>query len=265
MNHARRQALLLAPAALLWTAGVLAPVLLLLRLSLYWRGPEGEHKFDVFYYPGTWTLQNYAWIFTDSFYLRTLLFTLGLGILVTAITVTLGYILAYAIYRASGPGKALLIVLIALPKFTSIIVFVYGLKILVGPNGLWPVVAGEVLMLLPYAALTIAAALQAVSPRLVEAAHGLGAGAWAAFWNVTFRASLPGAIAATLLVFLWSLGAFLSPYLLGGPNQYTLAVQVDRQTYFDLNWPLAAALNITLLILVAAIGYTATRVRARLV
>lgn len=261
-----RLAALLAPSALLWAVGVAAPLAWLLRMSFYWQGRgEGEHRFDVlFYHPGTFSLDNYARIFTDWFYLRMILFTLGLGLLVTLITVPLGYVLAYAVYRSRPRGKAVLLVLIALPKFTNVIVFVYGLKILLGPNGLGPVVAGEVLMLLPYAALTIAAALETVPFELVEAARGLGAGQCAAFWNVTFRLSLPGTLAAALLVLLWSLGAFLSPYLLGGPSQYTIAVQVDRETNFDLNWALAAALNVVLLAMVGALGYAVSRVRMRL-
>jgi ABC-type spermidine/putrescine transport system permease subunit I len=262
----RSPAVWLAPAAILWGIGVLAPLVWLVRLSLYWQGNEtGEHRFDVlFYHPGTLTLDNYYRIFTDRFYLRMILFTAGLGLLVTAVTAPLGYVLGYAIYRSTPRAKALLVLLIALPKFTNILVFVYGLKILLGPNGLGPVVAGEVLLLLPYAALTIAAALEAVPFELVEAARGLGASAFAAFWNVTFRLSLPGVITAGLLTLVWSLGAFLGPYLLGGPEQYTIAVQVERETNLDLRWALAAALNMVLLAIVAALGYAVSRFRMRL-
>jgi len=261
----RRIAALLAPASLLWMAGVIAPLLWLLRLSLYQSPAEGEHKFDVlFYYPGSWTLENYRHVLTDPFYVRTLLFTVVLGLTVTGITVFTGYVLGYAIYRAGRREKIALLVLIAIPKFTSLILFIYGLKMMLGSNGFWPVVAGETLMLLPYAALTIAATLEAVPYSLVEAARGLGASPSAAFRAVTLPLSLPGTLAATLLVLLWSLGAFLSPYLLGEPSQYTAAVQVERLTYHDLNWPESAALNAVLMAAVAALGYGIGKLRARL-
>lgn len=256
---------LLAPAALLWTIGVLGPLLWILRLSLAWQGsPKDEHAYDVlFYHPGTWTLANYARIFSEWFYLRMLLFTAGLALLVTAVSVTLGYVLAYAVYRASPRFKTALLVLIVMPKLTNILVFIFGLKIMLGPSGLLPVVAGETFLLLPYAALTIAAALEAVPRHLIDTARGLGARPGAAFWNVVFPLSLPGVVAAVLLVLLWSLGAFLGPYLLGNPSQYTIAVQVDRETNFDLNWALAAALNTVMMAAVAAIGYGASRFRSR--
>ncbi len=175
----------------------------------------------------------------------------------------LGYVVAYAFYRSSPVGKLVLGVLVVLPKFTNILVFVFGLKMIFGPSGLAPVIAGEVLMLLPYAVLTIAAALEAVPFALADAARGLGASASQAFWRITFPLAMPGTLAAATLVVLWSLGAFLGPYLLGQPAQYTLSVEVDRQTNHDLNWALAAALNVVLLAVMGACGYGLTAARRR--
>jgi ABC-type spermidine/putrescine transport system permease subunit I len=266
MSRSRVFHLLLVPSALLWLSGVLLPLLAVLRMSLYARGDaSGEHQFDVlFYQPGTWSLENFVKVASDPFYLRTSAFTLALGLLVTSVTLVLGFVLAYAIYRSSARGKVLLVTLIVLPKFANILVYVYGLKLLLGPNGFWPVVAGEVLLLLPYAALTIAAALEAVPYSLIEAAHGLGASGLRAFWSVTFPLCLPGFLAAGTLTVLWSLTAFLGPYLLGEPHNYTLAVEVDRQTRQDMNWALAGALNVVLIGAMAAIAYGLSAARRRL-
>jgi ABC-type spermidine/putrescine transport system permease subunit I len=260
-----RRAILLAPACALLTAGVVAPLLWLVRLSLYTKpAGGGERQYDVlFYLPDTWTLSNFSRVAADPFYVRMVLFTIGLGLLATVIAVMLGYILAIGVHQAPRRWKGPLIILIALPKFTSLLLFIFGLKMIFGANGFWPVVTGETLILLPYAALTIAAALEAVPRNLVEAARGLGASATAAFWSVTFRLSLPGLIAATVLTMLWSLGAFLSPFLLGEPAQYTIGVQVNREVTQDLDWPVAATLNLILLALVAMAGYAATRARVR--
>lgn len=266
MTESQSNRWLTAPAAALWTVGVALPLLLVLRMSLYFRGDvSGPRQFEtLFFEPGTWTLANFAKILTEPFYLGTLSFTVGLALTTTLLTLTLGYVVAYAIYRATPVGKVVLIVLVILPKFTNILVFVYGLKMIFGPSGFWPVVAGEVLMLLPYAVLTIAAALEAVPFSLAEAARGLGATASQAFWRITFPLSLPGTIAAATLAILWSLGAFLSPYLLGQPAEYTISVEVDRQTNHDLNWALAAALNVVLLGVMAVFGYSLTAIRRRL-
>jgi spermidine/putrescine transport system permease protein len=261
----RASRLLLAPSALLWLAGVLTPLVFVLRMSLYSRGDiAGEKRFDtLFYQAGTWSLESFANVLTEPFYHRLFGFTALLAIVVTVLTLVLGYVLGYAIYRATPRGKVALILLIVLPKFTNILVFIYGVKMIFGPNGFLPVVAGEVLLLVPYAALTIAAALEAVPWHLVEAARGLGASAAVSFWRVTLPLSMPGVSAAAILTVLWSASAFLGPYLLGEPAQYTVAVEVERQVHQDLDWTIAAALNVILMALLASSAYALSFVRRR--
>ena len=257
---------LLLPCALIWLAGVLTPLVLVLRMSLYSRGNvSGEKQFDtLFYQPGTWSLDSFIRVLTDPFYHRLFGFTALLTLVVSITTLLLGYVLGYTIYRASPRGKTVLILLVVLPKLTNILVFVFGVKIIFGANGLLPVVAGEVLLLVPYAALTIAAALEAVPWHLVEAARGLGASAAAAFWRITLPLSMPGVSAAAILTVLWSASAFLGPYLLGQPAQYTVAVEVEQQVNQDLDWTIAAALNVVLLAVLALSAYILSTVRRRL-
>jgi ABC-type spermidine/putrescine transport system permease subunit I len=261
----RPSKLLLAPQALLWLAGVLTPLVFLLRMSLYSRGPvSGEQWMDrLFYQPGSWSLESFVKIFTEPYYHRLFGFTAMLAAIVTALTLGFGYLLGYTVYRATPRGKIVLVLLIALPKFTNILVFVFGVKMIFGANGFAPVVAGEVMLLVPYAALTIAAALEAVPYHLVEAARGLGASAAAAFWRVTLPLSMPGVSAAAILTVLWSASAFLGPYLLGQPAQYTVAVEVERQMHQDLNWTLGAALNVVLIAILGGAAYLMTLLRRR--
>jgi ABC-type spermidine/putrescine transport system permease subunit I len=261
----RSPRLLLVPAALLWFAGVLTPLVFVLRMSLYSRGnASGEKSLDtLFYQAGTWSVESFARILSEPFYHRIFGFTALLALVVTTLTLLGGYLLGYAVYRATPRAKIVLALLIALPKFTNILVFVFGVKMIFGANGLAPVIAAEVLLLLPYAALTIAAALEAVPYHLVEAARGLGASPATAFWRVTFPLSMPGVLAAATLTVLWSVTAFLGPYLLGQPAQYTVAVEVDRQVHQDLNWTLAAALNVALIGILAAAAYGMTSLRRR--
>jgi len=261
----RSPRLLLAPAALLWLAGVLTPLLFLLRMSLYSRGNvSGEKALDtLFYQPGSWSLESFIKIFTEPFYHRLFGFTALLALVVTTLTLLFGYLLGYAVYRATPRGKIALVLLIALPKFTNILVFVFGVKMIFGASGFAPVVAGEVLLLVPYAALTIAAALEAVPYHMIEAARGLGASAAGAFWRITLPLSMPGVVAATVLTVLWSASGFLGPYLLGQPAQYTIAVEVERQMHQDLNWTLGAALNVVLIGVLGGTAYLTTFLRRR--
>jgi spermidine/putrescine transport system permease protein len=261
----RKWKFLLAPVATLWLAGVLIPLVLVLRMSLYSRGDiSGEKRFDtLFYQPGTWSFESFTKVLTEPFYLRLFGFTGALSIVVTILTLLFGYVLGYAVYRATPRGKIALILLIALPKFTNILVFVFGVKMIFGANGFVPVVVGEVMLLVPYAALTIAAALEAVPYHLVEAARGLGASPRAAFWRVTLPLSMPGVAAAAILAVLWSASAFLGPYLLGQPAHYTVAVEVERQVHQDLNWTLAAALNVVLIAILAFAAFTMSSLRRR--
>lgn len=249
--------LLLVPSAVLWLGGVLAPFVFVLRMSLYSRGDtSGEKRLDtLFYQPGTLSLESFTRVLTDPYFQRLFGFTALLAVVVTTLTLVLGYVLGYAVYRTTSPCKIALILLIALPKFTNILVFVYGVKMIFGTNGFLPVVAGEVLLLVPYAALTIAASLEAVPYHLVEAARGLGASATAAFWRVTLPLSKPGLSAAAILTVLWSVSAFLGPYLLGEPAQTTVAVEVERQVHQDLDWTIAAALNVVLIAILAVFSY----------
>ncbi len=258
--------LLLLPSLFLWLAGVLTPLVFVLRMSLYAHGEgSGEKHFDaLFYQPGTWSLQSILTVLTEPFYQRLFAFTALLALTVTTLTLLCGYLLGYLVYRATPKRKILLILLIALPKFTNILVFVFGVKMIFGANGFFPVVAGEVLLLVPYAALTIAATLETVPYHLVEAARGLGASPAAAFWRVTFPLSMPGVAAAAILTILWSASGFLGPYLLGEPVHYTVAVEVERQVRQNLNWTLAAALNVVLIALLAGGAYTMSLLRRRL-
>jgi ABC-type spermidine/putrescine transport system permease subunit I len=113
------------------------------------------------------------------------------------------------------------------------------------------VIIAETYLILPYAILVITLALDRIDPALVPAARGLGAGPWMAFRRVTLPLSLPGVVLAGLLCLIWSLGAFVGPVLLGGPDEATLGVMVLKWGQEDGNWPRAAAAAILSLITVA--------------
>jgi ABC-type spermidine/putrescine transport system permease subunit I len=221
-----------------------------------------------YYVEGTWTLDNYVRFFTDDYFLSILWFTVWFALLVTAVTMILAYPMAYYIYKAGPRLKAALLILVILPKLSNMLVLVYGLQLLMANDGLlnkaimalalsdepvklvytlFSATTSKVLLIIPYTILVITAALHTLDPSLREAARGLGAGPVKTFLTVTLPLSMPGTLIALLITIVWALGAFVSPSLLGNPNLQTLAVEVPKQTFENVNWAMGSALAFIML------------------
>jgi ABC-type spermidine/putrescine transport system permease subunit I len=257
-----------APAIFLLLFLFLVPLFLLVRVSLYEGGGRSGFGIGGFYRPGTWTTQTYTTLLGESYFRQILGFTLFLGAAVTVLTLLVAYPLAFYIHRLPGRWKALALTIVVLPKLANILVIIYGLELLLGNSGpindtlvslgvvseplmlfhnLTGVLIGEVYLILPYAVLVLVAALDRIDANLVPAARGLGAGSWRAFWRITLPLSAPGISLAALLTLIWALGAFVGPVLLGSPEELTLAVEVQRQTFENVNWPRGAATAVLML------------------
>ena len=256
----RREAglLLLGLPALLLLALVFAwPVLRLLSLSV-----EGG------------TLEHFEKAALDGLYVSVLLDSLRIAALVTAICLLLAYPVAFWLSRAGRLGLGLGMFALLLPFWTSVLVRTYAWMVLLGRNGIinrmlrdWGwieaplpllhnttgVLIGMVHVLLPYMVLPIYAALLRVDPDLSRAAEGLGAPAWRSFLRVTFPLSLPGVSAGCALVFVLSLGFFITPALLGGGHVIMISMLIEQQVREFLEWPFAAALSTVLLLATLAI------------
>ncbi|MDR7544727.1 MAG: ABC transporter permease [Armatimonadota bacterium] len=222
------------------------------------------------------TLANYARALGDVFYWRVLRNTFWYALLTTAVTLMLGYPLAYHIARASRRARAWLLVLLISPLLVSVIVRSFGWMIILGRVGLinqlmkrwggpelalmynpFGIIVGLVHVYLPFMALSIAGSLQTISPDVERAARSLGAGPWHAFWRVTWPLSLPGVFAGTLLVFVLAVSSYVIPILLGGNNVLVMPMIVVQMMLDAFNWPLGAALSMVLFGLTAALlwGY----------
>lgn len=243
--------LLAAPALLLIGLLFAWPVLRLLSLSV-----EGG------------TLEHFEKAALDGLYVTVLLDSLRIAGLVTAICLLLAYPVALWLSRAGPIGAALGLFALLLPFWTSVLVRTYAWLVLLGRNGVvnrslrdWGwidaplallhnqsgVLIGMVHVLLPYMVLPIYAALLRVDPDLPRAAEGLGAPAWRAFLRVTFPLSLAGVSAGCALVFVLSLGFFITPALLGGGRVIMIAMLIEQQVRELLDWSFAAALSTVLL------------------
>lgn len=267
---------LAAPAVFLLLCLLLWPVIQLLRVSFYDGG--GQSGFGIgggFYEPGTWTIKSYWMLSQDSYFWDILGFTVWLGFVVTTLCVVLAYPTAYWIARLPGRWKSVALAAVIIPKLSSLLVTVYGLKLILGDygpvnnilmkigavhapvaleNSTLGVVIGKTILVLPYTILFIWIGLERIDPALVASARGLGASPRIAFLNVTLPLSLPAVANATLVSLIWALGAYISPYLLGGPEQITLAVDIQHQFFENLSWPRGAAEGVAMLVTLAILA-----------
>ncbi len=266
-----------APAVVLLLGLLLWPVLQLFRLS-FCQGGGGQSGFGIggsFYAPGTWTLAVYQVLGRDRYFWDILGFTVWLGLAVTTVCVLLAYPTAHFIWQLSPRWKPWALACVIVTKLSSLLVTIYGLKIILGDYGpvnrflQWAglmhhplllhdsaagVVIGETLLVIPYTILLLWAGFERIDRTLLAAARGLGARPALAFRAVTLPLSSPALATATLVSLIWALGAFISPYLLGSPQEITLAVDVQRQMFENLNWPRGAAEGVGMLVTLAILA-----------
>ena len=250
-------ALLVAPLLLFMLVFYVLPVLVMLLRSVAEPG---------------WTLAHYRALVVDTVFRNVFWTTLRTAIAVTAGCLLLGYPVALFLVRPGRlSGVALLIVL--LPFWTSILVRSYAWMVLLGRRGLLneallavgiidhplrilntsiAVHIAMIHILLPYMILPVANALRQIDPSLHRAALGLGATPFRVFRQVTLPLSMPGVAAGVLLVFVLSLGFYITPALVGGPRDMTVSMLIAQQVD-QLNWPYAACLSATLLVVTLAI------------
>jgi ABC-type spermidine/putrescine transport system permease subunit I len=270
----------LLPSVLLLAIFFVLPVAWLVRLSLFERVAGAG-----FYVADSVTWRHYAALLGDPYFHHVFGATLRLALIVTLAAMALAYPLAVYLDRAGPRLKGGVLLAVLLPKLTNLLVVMYGVLALLSAAGpinrlllwsglserplpmfanLFAVAVGETLIIAPYPVLIIASALHGVDRRLEEAARGLGAGPWRAFLAVPCRLTLPSALLAALVTFIWGLGAFTAPLVLGNPELYPVGVEVYTTTFEDVNWPLGAALAVANLAGVSALALGALGVHRAL-
>lgn len=214
-----------------------------------------------------WSLDNYRQLAHDEVFYQVFWITLRTALMVTAGTLLLGYPVALALVRLRRGPAAFVLVLVLLPFWTSVLVRSYAWMVLLGRHGLinealiaaglidaplkllntsLAVQIAMIHILLPYMILPIASVLRQIDPALPRAAAGLGAAPWRVFQQVVLPLSMPGVAAGVLLVFVLSLGFYITPALVGGPRDMLLSMLIAQQVDL-INWPYAACLSTTLL------------------
>ena len=218
--------------------------------------------------PG-FTLEFYERMGRTPVYGRVFWITLKISLLTTVFAALLGYPAAYFLTSVRPRTRQVLLLCVIVPFFLSVLVRNYVWMILLQRTGLvnrllteWGVISAPldlmynelgvliamVNMLLPYMIFPVLSALLAIPPDLRQASASLGAHPAKTFWRVTLPLSMPGVAAGGLLVFIVSLGFFITPALLGGPKQMMVSNLIEFSVRQVLNWPFAFALANTLLI-----------------
>ncbi|WP_416067682.1 ABC transporter permease [Rhizobium sp. ZK1] len=224
---------------------------------------------------GRLTLANYAAFFTSGSYLYVFFGTLKLAFIVALISLVVGYILSYLIWRIEGSLRYLLLLLSALPLVMNYVVKIYAMRSILGFNGFLnsvllslgiidvpsklfifnqtAVMLTMAVIYLPFGILPIFLALERIPQSLISAAADLGAKPGQIFLTVVLPLSLPGSIAAALFVMVIALGDYLTPQMVGGSEGFTFGRAVWSQFGMAFNWPFGAALAVMLLIAVIAL------------
>jgi ABC-type spermidine/putrescine transport system permease subunit I len=261
---------------------LLPPLIFILLLFVV---PLAQVIWGSFFAP-EFTLKHYQRIIETPIYAQVLWRTLRVAVLTTALCVVLGYPAAMLLANVSPRTRQWLMLCVVVPFFLSMLIRNFVWMALLQRSGVinrnllelgWiteplPLMYNEfgmlvtmTNMLLPYTIFPILSSLLAIPPDLRHASSSLGASAVRRFMTVTLPLSLPGVAAGGLLVFIVSLGFFITPALVGGPKQMMISNLIDFSVREVLNWPFAFALANLLLCVTLVLYYLHVRyVEARL-
>jgi putative spermidine/putrescine transport system permease protein len=269
--------LLASPLLLVLLFVFVAPVLMMLPLSL--------HE----YLPGTgisatWTVANYTSIVTDEYFREVVFRTLVLGFGVTAICLVLGYPLAYYIANAGPRMRLTLTMLVIFPMLLNLVVRSFGWIALLANRGLinnmlidiglierpikmmfnlFGLLVGMSHIFLPFMVLMLVPAIQSISKDVQAAAYTLAASRARVFWSVTLPMSASGILAGSILVFVLTISALVTPRMLGGPTYKVMATMVYDDFLQTLDWPSGAAMSFVLTALTLLVIGLSSRVLRR--
>lgn len=227
-----------------------------------------------------WTLTNFLRIGDNPAYITALRNTLEISAAVTALAFLSGYPVAYVLATGRTKLRTFLLVAVVLPYFTSVLARSFAWILLLGRSGVvnelllqfgwisqpvtilynrFSVIIGMTHIVMPLMILPMFTVMSSIDQRLVRAAKASGASPVAAFLTIFLPLSLPGVIAGALLAFIYCLGFYITPALLGGLSDVTLTMEISSQVVDQLDWNFASALSILLLVSVLVILWIGSR------
>ncbi|CAN7699413.1 ABC transporter permease subunit [Neorhizobium sp. LjRoot104] len=227
------------------------------------------------------SLEHYQRLIEVPLYGKVLLTTLQVAFYTTLLCVVGAYPVAYLLAASRGSTRNWLIILVLMPFWTSFLVRAFAWIVLLGRKGavnqillamgivdaplqliynFAGVMIGMTHALMPLAILTLLAVMEGIDPNLPRAAATMGAKGGTRFWRIYFPLTMPGVASAALLVFITSLGFFITPALLGGPHDTMIVQLIIFQIREVLNWQFAGAIGVLLVITFMAIFLVYDRV-----
>lgn len=213
------------------------------------------------------------WSIPSNGYIRVFLITLRISTVVTVLTLLLGYPVAYVLSSIRSSRANLLLILVLIPFWTSILVRSYAWMVLLGREGSinqilqalgirdepvqllntrFAVYVGMVHILLPFMILPLYSVMRGIDRSYMRAASSLGASDARVFRHIFLPLSLPGVAAGCLVVFILSLGFYITPALIGGQRDIMISMLIAQQVN-TLNWGFAATLALVLLVIALVI------------
>ncbi|WP_051401648.1 ABC transporter permease [Advenella kashmirensis] len=208
--------------------------------------------------------------FSSNLFISVALKTVWLSLIVTLLALVCAYPVAYTMTRSGSFRFTLIVICVIVPYFTSIIVRTYSWMIILGTRGvintvliqiglidqplnlmynMVGVTIGMTYVLLPYFVLTLFSTMKGIDMWLLQAGRSMGASNFYIFRRVFFPLSMPGIVSGFLIVYILAVGFFITPALMGGPNDVMLATLIQRNIEVSVNWPLASALALFLLVI----------------
>ena len=260
----------------LWlTFAFLVPFLIVLRISFAEADVGDPFGTLVTVADGVLTfkvkISNYLFILQDDLYVLTYLSSLKFAAITTALCLFIGYPFAYFMARAKPSIRPVLLMLVMMPFWTSFLLRIYAWKGILANNGIlnnfligigaiteplqlmntqFSLIIGMTYAYLPFMILPLYANLVKMDVRFLEAAADLGATPFQAFWRVTVPLSKSGIIAGSMLVFIPSVGEYVIPELLGGPDTLMIGRQLWDEFFTNNDWPLASAVTVVVIMLI---------------
>lgn len=259
--------MLLAPALVTLLFLMVIPMAILLVYSFF-------RHIDIAVDEPAFQFASWQEFFSDSYYHYGIWQTIRLSAITTVICMVVGYIPAYYIAHTTFRHKWLLMLLLILPFWVSFVIRTLSWIHILGKEGAinallldlgiidaplkmlyteGSVILGLLHFLLPYMIINVYVSLEGIDRNLVAAARTLGATSWQAFLQVTLPLSVPGLAAGTLLCFVLAAGSYVTPLLLGGPDDFLFGNLIFDAMIDEVNWPLGATLSFVLLVLLGAV------------
>lgn len=277
--------LCLAPAWVLIGLMLVAPLLLVLVISFTQAGAYGgiQWGFSWSSYQSLLFDTDFTGAMTlDLSYVQVFLRSVVIAAATTIVCLAIGFPVAYFISRRPPQYRNILVLLIAAPFWTDMLVRIYAWVIILSDEGLLhtglnglglgflyyhilytngAILLGMVYNYLPLMVLPLYSSLEKLDSRLIEAAADLYAKRGVRLWSIIIRLSMPGVVSGCLLVFIPAIGDFITPTLLGGGKNLLLGNLVALQFGAARNWPFGAAIAVVVLALVGLAGLVSLGLR----